>query len=242
MDGDEVERKIPSPSRAISRWLNVVVDLNGILCVCAEYKFLPKMTIWNLEIALQSFSILARIDPKAISVRPSCFRFLSVLSNFANITILNSMHEPIIQKVCEYLFRGLRMPLHILKQDSCDWINVMDRGNKVTTMKVKGTHKDIFLKTLSKQLFNKFSGKFTKENIIIINNSLVKHIPNNSKNVLLPVSWLHNEAGPSETFFIDTLLSCLHELHKSQDVREATRVRHCIGQPILSKDSSRTDI
>ena len=37
MGEDQVE-SIPSPLRAVNRWLNVVLDLNGILCVC-EYKF-----------------------------------------------------------------------------------------------------------------------------------------------------------------------------------------------------------
>ena len=42
MGGDQVE-SIPSPSRAVNRWLNVILDLNGILCVCEEYRFLPKI-------------------------------------------------------------------------------------------------------------------------------------------------------------------------------------------------------
>ena len=33
MSGDEVEKITPSSWRAISRWLNVVLDLNKILCV-----------------------------------------------------------------------------------------------------------------------------------------------------------------------------------------------------------------
>ena len=85
-------------------------------------------------------------------------------------------------------------------------------------MKVKGTHKDIFLKTLSKHLFGRFSGKFTKENTLVIDDSPVKHILNNSENVLLPVSWLHNGAGQLDTFLIDTLLPCLQELHRSHDI------------------------
>ena len=49
----------------------------------------------------------------------------------------------------------------------------MGRNNRVTTMKVKGTYKDIFLKTLSKGLFGRFNGKFTKENTLVIDNSPV---------------------------------------------------------------------
>ena len=80
------------------------------------------------------------------------------------------------------------MPLRILGQDSCDQINIIGQNNRITMMKVKGTHKDIFLKMLSKGLFHKFNGKFTKDNTIIINDSPVKHILNDSKNLLLPVS------------------------------------------------------
>ena len=91
-------------------------------------------------------------------------------------------------------------------------------------MKVKGMHKDIFLKMLSKRLFGRFGGKFTKENTLVIDDSPVKHILNNSENVLLPVSWLHDGAGQSDTFLIDTLLLCLQELHRSHDLRLGARI------------------
>ena len=73
------------------------------------------------------------------------------------------------------------MPLHILRHNSCKQINIMGKNNKVPMMKVKNTYKDIFLKIVSKGLFGRFNDKFTKENTIIINNSLLKHILNDSK-------------------------------------------------------------
>ena len=105
-------------------------------------------------------------------------------------------------------------------------------------MKVKGTHKDIFLKTLSKGLFTKFNGKFRKNNTIIIDDNLVKHILNDSENVLFPMSWSHDGAGRNDTFLIDTLLPWLQQLHRTEDVRVAARVLDKIGQPILSDDPS----
>ena len=117
----------------------------------------------------------------------------------------------------------------------------MGRNNRVTTMKVKGTHKDMFLKMLSKGLFRRFSGKFTKENTLVIDDSLVKHILNDLENVLLPVSWLHDGAGQLDTFLIHTLLPCLQELHRSHDIRLVARVRQGISQPMLSEDPSRRE-
>ena len=238
MGRDEVERITTSPSRAVSRWLNVVLDLNGILCVCAEYRFLPRIAAWNLESAPHSSLVPARIGPKAVYVRPSCSTFLSALSGFADITVWSSMCELTIQKVCEYLFKGLPMPLHILGQDSCDRINIMGRNNRVTTMKVKGTHKDIFLKTLSKSLFSRFNGKFMEENTVIIDDNPVKHILNAPENVLLPVSWSHDGAGPSDTFLMDTLLPCLQSVYRSRDLKVAAQVRPWIGQPMMCEDPS----
>ena len=241
MSGNEVEKIFPSPSRAVSRWLNVVLDLNGILCVCEEYRYLPKIHSWNPKSNPHSSSVLAKIGPKVVYIRPSCSRFLSALSDFADIIVWSSMREPMTHQICEYLFRGLAMPLHILGQDSCDRINVMGRNNRVTTMKVKGTHKDIFLKMLSKRLFGRFGGKFTKENTLVIDDSPVKHILNDSENVLLPVSWLHDGAGQLDTFLIDTLLPCLQELHRSHDLRLGARVRQGISRPMLSEDPSRRE-
>ena len=105
-------------------------------------------------------------------------------------------------------------------------------------MKVKGTHKDIFLKTLSKGLFTKFNGKFRKKNTIIIDNSLVKHILNDSENVLFPMLWSSDEAGQNDTFLMDTLLPWLRQLHQTQDTRVAARVLDKIGQPMLCDDPS----
>ena len=235
MGGYQVE-SIPYSSRAISRWLNVVLDLNGILYVC-EYRFLPNIQAWNPESNPHS-SIPAKIGPKAVYVRPSCSTFLRAMFDFADITIWSSMRKPTTRQICEYLFRGLRMPLHFLGQDSCDRIYIMGKNNRVTTMRVKGIHKDIFLKTLSKGLFTKFNGKFRKKNTIIIDDSPVKHILNESENVLFPVSWSFDGASQNDTFLMDMLLPWLRKLHQTQDIKVAKRVLDKIGQPMLCDDPS----
>ena len=55
-------------------------------------------------------------------------------------------------------------------------------------MKVKDMDEGIFLKTLSKGLFRRFNGKFSKNNTIIIDDGPMKHILNDFKIVLFPVS------------------------------------------------------
>ena len=94
---------------------------------------------------------------------------------------------------------------------------------------------------LSKGLFGRFNGKFTKENTLVIDDSLVKHILNDSENVLLLVSWLHDGASQWDIFLINTLLPCLQEVHRSHDIRQGARDRQGINQPMLSKDPFRRE-
>ena len=67
-------------------------------------------------------------------------------------------------------------------------------------------------------------------------NSPVKHILSNLENVLLSMSWLHNKAGPSNTFLINLLLLLLKQLHKTQDIIVAIRIHDKIGQSMLSEE------
>ena len=52
-------------------------------------------------------------------------------------------------------------------------------------MKVKGTKKDLFLKTLQKHLFFSFGGRYSTDNTINVDDSLVKQVLNPSENIIL---------------------------------------------------------
>ena len=96
---------IPFPLRIVSRWLNVVLDLNGILCVCAGYRFLPKIALWKM-LAFHSSFVPMKIGLKVVYVRSLCSKFLSERSDFADIIVWSSMHKSTTPKICEYLFKG----------------------------------------------------------------------------------------------------------------------------------------
>ena len=52
-------------------------------------------------------------------------------------------------------------------------------------MKMKRTKKELFLKTIQKHLFFDFDGSYSAKNTIVVDDSLMKHILNPSKNVIL---------------------------------------------------------
>jgi hypothetical protein len=175
------------------KWLNVVLDLNGILCVCLEERLLPRVRhMWSARspTLVLSHSLLAqRQFIFAPPVKGSCKRFLTELGNVADITIWSSMRVSTIKSVCDLLFEDLPVKsINILSQESCDRIKVQEDRGKVSYMNVKGTKKELFLKTIQKHLFSSFGGRYSAENTIVVDDSLVKHVLNPFENVILPKS------------------------------------------------------
>jgi hypothetical protein len=59
------------------------------------------------------------------------------------------MRVSTIKSICNLLFEGLPVkPLNNLGQESCDRIRVQDDQGNVSYMKVKGTEKELFLKSI----------------------------------------------------------------------------------------------
>ena len=101
-------------TRVVGRWLNVILDLNGILCVSKERRHMPKDQVYNGISYPHSAVVPAAVGPKAVFVRPHCHEFLRDLCLVAYVTIWSSMALPTTKTICEYLFWGLKAPLHIL--------------------------------------------------------------------------------------------------------------------------------
>ena len=80
-------------------------------------------------------------------------------------------------------------------------------------MKVKGTKKDLFLKTLQDHLFSTFEGRYTMDNTIVVDDSPVKHVLNPSENIILPETWAYAGIGQAYTYLMDMLLPWILQLH-----------------------------
>ena len=73
------------------KWLNVVLDLNGILCVCEDWKSNQSTKQSNNSSAPHSATIGAIVGMKAVYVHPNCLSFLEELGKIASISVLSSM-------------------------------------------------------------------------------------------------------------------------------------------------------
>lgn len=74
-------------TRVADKWLNVILNLNGILCVSKERGLLPKDQVYNLISNTQSFVVRFAIDLKTVFVWLHYLEFLCELNMIANISV-----------------------------------------------------------------------------------------------------------------------------------------------------------
>ena len=218
------------------RCLNVVLDLNGVLCSC-EPSWAAK-GCRNTDFSVHSSTLGTVVSTKIVKVRPGCAEFLRELSTFANVTIWSSMMRNTTARICDYLFHTCPIkPLRILGQEDCDRIVDRVSGHRTYYKKEEGTQKDIFLKTLSKHLFNNHNGLYTASNTVIVDDSPIKNMLNSSENVLLVHSWPAGvEDAEKDSTLLEIVLPYFREMSRSNSNLKEFRDSHGLGRPMLYED------
>ncbi|KAG0596240.1 hypothetical protein M758_UG236000 [Ceratodon purpureus] len=239
-DVSSSEELSPVPTRPQSGWLNVVLDLNGILC--SSTPNWPGKSFVSHDLSIHSASKPAVVGPKLVCVRPNCADFLRRLSAFATITVWSSMKTSTTKMICDYLFGPIRpiYPLRILGQEDCQRVPMgVDFRGRPVYMKEPGTQKDIFLKPMSDGLFRKFGGIYSEANTIFIDDSPIKHCQNNSYNVLLLSTWNNqNPDAADDRFLLSKLLPYLVDLHHFVGTIARFRAERPIGKKMYYDDRS----
>lgn len=153
---------VPCPPFAIpKRWLNVILDLNKILCVCEDFRRR------NLNLSFNNCSLShsptkpAKAVSKLVYVHPGCMQFLQALSEFATISVWSSMRGDNVKNVTSYLFRNVVMPKALFGQEHCRRILTSIENNRCTYLKVKGSDKEVFLNCLQGTFFTENNDTFT---------------------------------------------------------------------------------
>jgi hypothetical protein len=216
------------------KWLNVVLNINGILCHCMEKKAANRMPFMNsVQQGIHSSMVPTIVGTKAVFTRPGLHEFLSAVSKFATkVIIWSSMKRSTVKEIVHYLFRGLPQPFEVLGQDSCRKIEIY-QGKY---LKVISGSKEIFLKNLSKALFIG-STQLDKGNTILIDDSPEKCVCNDRGNCLFLEIW--NPLGVADDFLLRILGPWLLRLHTDCTCKQLRDFinRNRIGVPPLAANS-----
>ena len=220
-----------------------MLDLNGILYVCEDWKSNQSTKQYNNSSASHSATIGAIVGMKAVYVRPNCLSFLEELGKIASISVWSSMKIWNVEGVVDYLFPKGKLPCLVLAQDSCTTVRCRDSSGRLTTFMVLGTQKELFLKNLG-TLFCGYRGIFNSGNTIVVDDSPLKHIMNRPENVLLPNPWSNRGNGDHDTFLFCTLLPWFQRLHLARNEGLKSFREHGpnrIGQKMLCDERNRTE-
>lgn len=219
---------------AKARWLNIVLDINGILCHCTEKAKASKYPcVYDVKHGIHSSTVATIVGPKAVYTRPGLLNFLTEISKFAaRIVIWSSMKKSTVEKIVEYLFRDLPLPVDILGQDRCRKIET-SRGKYLTVI---GGSKEIFLKNLSEALFAG-SPLFNQDNTVLIDDSPEKCVCNDRGNCLFLKTWdVHDAADDFLMCSLAPWLLGLHDNCSRGQLRDYVN-RNRIGVPPLAAES-----
>ena len=207
---------IGAPSLSIgcrlpSKWLNIVLDLNGVLCQCVERSSARRHERTLCEDQLiYSSRIPTLVGPKGVYCCPRVHEFLHFISGFAaRVVVWSSMKKSTVELIAHFLFHDLPSPYAILGQNECTNIEIGD-GQFVFSF---NENKLIFLKIMPQQSFKDSAtlSPFTNDNTILIDDSPEKNVYNESGNAIFLESWSWNK--PESNYLLDTLAPWLTRLN-----------------------------
>lgn len=199
-----MDRLLPLPRR---KWLNIVLDLNGILCHTAFKSQINESKAYRLEDHVLSHKYPTIIGPKAVFARRNVGEFLRQVSLITDkVLVWTSMMKRNAEPIAGHLFRGCREPFDILSQDQCTMIEISPRKF------FQHRQKALLMKVLSDTLFTNPSGgtSFSPDNTLLIDDSQHKSICNENGNAIFLRTWSPQDEG--DDFLMGELLPWLSRL------------------------------
>ena len=163
------------------KWLNIVFDLNGVLCHSALKSGVDKFKHYKLEDNVLCHRNPTIISPKAVFAQQIVGEFLRQVSEIAHrIIVWTTMFKRNAEPIVGHLFGGCLAPYDVLGQEQCTRIEIARGkffrwGPKVHLMKV-----------LSEALFsnNGRGSPIDATNTLLIDNSPEKSVCNGNGNTI----------------------------------------------------------
>ena len=112
----------------LRKWLNIVLDLNGVLCECVERSVASRHGQTFCEDQYVYFSqIPTLVGPKGVYCHPCVREFLRCFSSFAaRVVVWSSMKRTTIEQIARFLFYDLPTSFSILGLNQCTNIEIGD--------------------------------------------------------------------------------------------------------------------
>lgn len=171
------------------KWLNIVFDLNGVLCEVTPRNFTDrKLRPYKVGDNVLCHRNPTIIGPKAVFARQNVSEFLREVFQIADrVLVWTAMLKSNAEPIAAHIFSQCRPPHAVMCQTECKMIEV-SRGNFFCM-----GPKVVFLKVLSDTLFGNPGERssFNADNTLLIDDSPEKSICNEKGNALVLDTWTH---------------------------------------------------
>ena len=222
------------------KWLNIVFDLNGVLCHTALKSYAAKYKSFNVEDHVLCHRNPTVIGPKVVFARPNLGEFLQHVGMIAKrVVVWTTMLKRNAKPIVDHLFHGCAHPYDILGQEQCTKIEISEgkyfhQGGKVHCMKV-----------LSEALFTNYSGddSFTANNTLLIDDSPSKSVCNENGNAIFLDTW--SPINRRDDVLKGELLPWLRHLHlncRNGELRDYVQKNRFGVNPFTARDLSMRQI
>jgi len=193
------------------KWLNVVFDLNGVLCECFDKSYGRNFKkLYSVEDNVLSNRTPTIVGTKAVFARQNVGEFLREVSTVANrVIVWTSMFKRNADVVVDYLFRDSPLPYAVLGQDRCKLIP-LPNGKYY-----HHGYRTLYMKVLSEGLFSSSNerGVINAQNTLLVDDSPRKSICNESGNAIFLDTWSHETRR--DNVLMTELLPWLRRLHSN---------------------------
>ena len=222
------------------KWLNVVFDLNKVLCQTALKLYVDNMRTHRLEDRILCHRVPTIVGPKAVFARQDVGEFLRQVFDIADrVLVWTTMLKHNAEPVAKHLFCRYDLPFRIMGQEFCKKIELKDGYFLKYGLKMH------CLKVLSEALFNDptLGTSFTADNMLLIDESPEKSVCNENGNAIFLDTWNHRIRR--DNVLLGVLLPWLRRVHSKcppGQLCSFVDANHIGQKPLSASDSTLKDM
>ena len=241
VDWENFQPCAPSTSRVTRKWLNVILELDEVLCKVRDITWFAKENVYRDKGQKSNkFWNQMTMDIRLVVRRPMFREFLKEVSEFATVSIWSRTtikHNATI--LSYFLFKGLPLPRYVFGSESCGNLKCKNNRGRIENYRWRKSTDIMFTKSLE-ELFRVGGHVFTPENTIIVDCNRLAQFMNQDDNVVhfRPRS---NKGDPAhDRILYDELLPWLRGLHLAKDIGlQEYRSDNPVGALTLFKEPDR---
>jgi len=174
------------------KWLNVVLELNGLLCSIAPLSEAPAECLRFPDANFPpvfSATVPTIVAGIVVYCRPRLQMFLKFLSLFANIHVWSTLPAKVVHALCAFLFSKLDgVPQVVLASFQCDTLLLKNYARAM----YPGTHDPLLLKYPRRRLFTRRDANINENNLLILDCNPATCFAVPTKNYFIPDRWSHS--------------------------------------------------